>query len=45
MIDAADQATDAAARRSRNFDTALGGWTGSPRSDRNIYEFVATRVA
>ena len=41
VIDAADQATVTLRSASGDFDTALGGFTGSPAFDRNVYEFVA----
>jgi peptide/nickel transport system substrate-binding protein len=42
VIDAVDNGTYLARLASGSFDTAINGWTGSPATDRNIFQFVAT---
>jgi peptide/nickel transport system substrate-binding protein len=42
VIDAVDAQTSQDRAASGSFDTQLGGWTGSPATDRNVYPFVAT---
>src|SRR5262249_27005561 len=41
VIETADPATVNARAEAGAFDTELGGFTGSPAVDRNIYDFVA----
>jgi peptide/nickel transport system substrate-binding protein len=42
VIDSADNPTVAARQLSGSFDTAFESWSGSPATDRNVYQFVAT---
>jgi peptide/nickel transport system substrate-binding protein len=42
VIDAVDNPTFLARLQSGAFDTAINGWTGSPATDRNVFQFVAT---
>ena len=42
VIDAVDNTTFLSRLASGSFDTAINGWTGSPATDRNIFQFVAT---
>jgi peptide/nickel transport system substrate-binding protein len=42
VIDATDTPTALALEGNGSFDAALGGWSGSPDTDRNVYQFVTT---
>jgi peptide/nickel transport system substrate-binding protein len=42
VIDTVDTPTSQARAASGAFDAYLGGWTGSPATDRNVYQFVDT---
>ena len=41
-INAVDNPTLVSLESSGNFDTLVGGWTGSPAIDRNVFQFLAT---
>jgi peptide/nickel transport system substrate-binding protein len=42
VIDATDRATTLARISAGSFDAWLGSWSGSPSTDRNIFQFVAS---
>jgi peptide/nickel transport system substrate-binding protein len=42
VIDPVDNPTLVSRETNGTFDTLLGGWSGSPAVDRNVYQFVAT---
>jgi peptide/nickel transport system substrate-binding protein len=42
VLDPTDTTTALAREGSGSFETAEGGWSGSPDTDRNVYQFVTT---
>jgi peptide/nickel transport system substrate-binding protein len=42
VIDSVDNPTSVSREESGSFDAQIEGWSGSPATDRNVYQFVAT---